>query len=80
MAHNISFNKVQQLLISAHKNNPHSSYFLLSDLLDHSNGVDVPFHLGAGDGHQATHRAEGLLAHVAVQILQSALQETLLGL
>ena len=53
---------------------------LLPHLLDHAHGVDVPLHLGARDGHEPAHGAEGLVAHAAVHLLQPALQHGLLRL
>ena len=47
--------------------------YLLSHLFIHSHSVDIPIHLGARDGHDSPHRAERLLVHVCIHILEAHL-------
>lgn len=54
--------------------------YLLSHLFIHSHSVNIPIHLGARDGHDASHCAECLLVHVRIHILETHLHIVLRNL
>lgn len=57
-----------------------SHYYLLANLSNHTDRVDVPIHLGLGDRHDSSQGLERLVVHVGVHLLQSRLQRVLKSL